>query len=51
MELISVFDQHDKAAMLEDILKKIFPQNFARKKSLAPNGGKDVCSGPLVWRP
>lgn len=50
MELISVFEPRDKAAMPEDI-KKNFLAEFARKKSLAPNGGKDFCSGPPVWRP
>ena len=50
MELISVFEHRDKAAMLKDNLKKILAE-FARKKSLAPNGGKDFCSGPPVWRP
>lgn len=32
MELISVFEQRDKAAMLEDNLKKIFSQNLLEKK-------------------
>lgn len=45
MELISVFEQRDKAAMLEDNLKKIFSQNLLEKKNLAPNGGKDF----LFW--
>lgn len=32
MELISVFEPRDKAAMPEDILKKIFSQNLQEKR-------------------
>ena len=32
MELISIFEPRDKAAMLEDNLKKIFSQNLREKR-------------------